>query len=339
MKRGHIKEIDRWGMIEKLMRFPEMCEEALSFRVEPPKQKISRVVLAGMGGSGIAGDLIRDWLDPSIPMETCKGYLLPNWVDGETLVVATSYSGNTEETLSCFSDAMRRDAALIGITSGGKLEEECNKFGKPLIKIPPGLPPRVALPYLFFSTVVIMKECGIVSRRDEEIRESIKTLRELREKMDPEIENNRAVVVAKKIKDTIPFIYAPPPLYGAAKRFKTQLNENSKIQAKVEFFPELCHNEIVGLGAAPKNVSFVFFRDVEESERMKVRIEFTRKLVGEKKAIELRGEGKGRLSRILSLVYFGDFVSFYLAILRGVDPTPVEEISELKTELTRLPQS
>ena len=112
-----------------------------------------------------------------------------------------------------------------------------------------------------------------------------------------------------------------------------------QIQAKVEFFPELCHNEIVGLGAAPKNVSFVFFRDVEESERMKVRIEFTRKLVGEKKAIELRGEGKGRLSRILSLVYFGDFVSFYLAILRGVDPTPVEEISELKTELTRLPQS
>jgi glucose/mannose-6-phosphate isomerase len=330
-----ISRIDRANMLGHLMRFPEMCEETLSKKVELPGLKPANIVIAGMGGSAAAGDLLRDWLSLPVPLEVCKGYELPAWVDERSLVIAVSYSGSTEETLSCFSGAIKRNAGLVAITSGGKLEEMCKASSKPCIKIPPGLPPRAALPYLFSSLVQAFKELGLARGKEEEVSEAIKLLKTMREEMAPAGEGNQAERIARGLVGTTPVIYAPIGLRGAALRLKNQLNENSKVFGKMEILPELCHNEIVGLSSAPKNLSFIFLRDIEESGRIRMRIKFMEELLSERKPTTLRARGKGGLARILSLVYTGDFISFYLAILRGVDPTPVPEITQLKDVLSR----
>lgn len=330
-----IARIDRANMLGHLMRFPEMCEETLSKKVELPRLKPANITIAGMGGSAAAGDLLRDWLSLPVPLEVCKGYELPAWVDERSLVIAISYSGNTEETLSCFSDAIKRNAELVAITSGGKLEEMCKASSKPCIKIPPGLPPRAALPYLFSSLVQVFKELGLAHGKEKEVSEAIELLKTIRDEMAPAGGSNQAEQIARAMIGTIPVIYAPTSLRGAALRLKNQLNENSKIFGKMEILPELCHNEIVGLSSAPKNLSFIFLRDVEESERIRMRIKFMEELLSKRKPITLRAKGKGRLARILSVVYTSDFISFYLAILRGIDPTPVPEITRLKDVLSR----
>jgi len=330
-----IVKVDKANMLGHLMRFPEMCEEALSAEVELPVVKPASVVVTGMGGSGIVGDILNDWLDLNVPFDVCKSYKLPAWVGEKSLVIAVSYSGNTEETLACVLEAVEKNAQLVAITSGGRLEEICKKQGKPCIKIPSGLAPRAALPYSLFSAILAFKKLGLAMDKEGEIKESIELLRTIREEMDPERENNRAENIARTINGTIPIIYAPIHLRGVAIRLKNQFNENSKIISKTEFFPELCHNEIVGLSSAPKNLSFLFLRDAEESKQMKKQIEFTEKLLGGRNSTTIWARGKGRLARILSLVYLGDFISFYLAMLREVDPTPVPEIARLKAETSR----
>jgi glucose/mannose-6-phosphate isomerase len=330
-----IAKVDKANMLELLMRFPEMCEEALSAEVELPAVKPTNVVVTGMGGSGIVGDILKDWLDLNVPFAVCKSYKLPAWVDERTLVVAVSYSGNTDETLACVSEAVEKKAQLVAITSGGKLAEICKKLGKPCIRIPSGLAPRAALPYSLFSAILAFKKLGLAADKDGEIKESIELLKKMRGEMDPKHENNQAEKIARVINGTLPVIYAPIHLEAVALRLKNQFSENSKIMSKTEFFPELCHNEIVGLNSAPKNSSFLFMRDTEENEQMKKQIEFTERLLKGKNPITMQTRGKGRLARILSLVYLGDFISFYLAILRGVDPTPVPEIERLKAEKFR----
>ena len=325
-------KVDKANMLGHLMRFPEMCEEALSIEVELPDVKPASVVVTGMGGSGIAGDILNDWLDLRVPFDVCKSYKLPTWVDEKSLVIAISYSGDTDETLTCVLEAVKKNAQLVTITSGGRLEEMCKTLGKPCIKVPPGLAPRAALPYSLFSAILAFKKLGLAMGKEGEIKESIELLRTIREEMAPERENNQAKNIARMINGTIPIIYAPIHLRGVALRLKNQFNENSKIISKAEFFPELCHNEIVGLSSAPKNLSFLFLRDAGENEQMKKQIEFTEKLLSGRNFTTIWARGKGRLARILSLVYLGDFISFYLAILRGVDPTPVPEITQLKAE-------
>lgn len=330
-----IAKVDKSNMLKDLMRFPEMCEEALSADVELPAMKPASVVVTGMGGSGIVGDILKDWLDLNVPLIVCKSYTLPAWINEKSLVVAVSYSGNTDETLACVSEVVEKNAQLVAITSGGKLSEICKKLGKPCIRIPSGLAPRAALPYSLFSAILVFRKLGLAADKDDEIKESIELLKIMREEMKPQQENNQAEKIAQVINGTIPIIYAPIHLEAVALRLKNQFSENSKIISKTEFFPELCHNEIVGLGSAPENSSFLFMRDSEENEQMKKQIEFTERLLRAKNPITMRARGKGRLARILSLVYLGDFISFYLAILRGVDPTPVPEIERLKAEKSR----
>jgi len=331
-----IDRVDRGGMLAELLRFPERCEEALSLKVKVRRGRPKGVVVAGMGGSAIAGDLLRDWLDPPFPLEVCRDYHLPRWVGKGSLVLAVSYSGNTEETLSCLSEALGRGAEVVGISSGGRLEEGCLEEGIPHVRVPGGMAPRVALPFLFFSSLNVLRGKGAVRVGRGELEEALDRLRGLRKRISPGAENNPAEEAAKRLKGTLPFIYAPRGLAGAALRLKTQLNENSKVPAKVELFPELCHNEIVALRSLPSPISFIFLRVGEEERRMGVRREFTAELLRGRRVVELEGEGRGRLARLLTLVYLGDFLSFYLAVERGVDPTPVPEIEELKRRLSQL---
>lgn len=324
-----VYESDRSNMWEKIWRFPEMCEEALSYSSGMRPFRPSGVVIAGMGGSAIPGDILRDWLDPPFPLEVCRGYHPPGWISPNCLVIAISYSGETEETLSCVRGARERGARLAGVGSGGTLQEELRDC--PFIRVPSGLPSRAAFPYLFFSTVRILEEAGIIEKR-EEIGEALGVLRSSREKLSEESRK-----LAGRLLGRLPFIYTPPRFYSVGLRMKTQLNENSKIPAKVEAFPELCHNEIVGLRGTPQNVAFLLVRDRLEEERITIRVDFLKGLLRGKEMAEIWGEGKGLLARMLSVLYFGDFLSYHLAGLRGVDPSPVEEISELKKELQRHP--
>ncbi len=324
-----MSQIDRHQMKEKILAFPDMLEKALKDPA-PSLPSASSVVVAGMGGSAIVGDVLRDWLEPPFKMEVCRGYHLPSWVSPSTLVVLISYSGMTEETLSCAREALRQGAKIVGISSGGELPKLL--LDHPCLTVPSGFPPRAAFPYLFGSAVRVLQGAGLLPKEKmTEIQEALTVLRGLRQSWD-EMAN-----IAGGMLDKMVFIYAPPGFESAALRCKTQLNENSKVSAKVESFPELCHNEIVGLRSVPNNVCFVFLRDGLEEKRIKVRIEFTKRLVSGRKVMELWSKGEGKLARLLSLIFQGDMISYHLAILRGVDPTPVDEITELKRILAETP--
>jgi glucose/mannose-6-phosphate isomerase len=292
--------------------------------------EVSGVVVAGMGGSAIAGDVIKEWLNPPFPFEVCRSYHMPRWVSRDTLVVLISYSGETEETLSCAREAKAVGAKIVGIGSGGSLARLLGD--SPFLRVPPGLPPRSAFPYLFFSTVRALKDVGLVPTQLEmEISEALELLPGVRERAE------EAKRIAVRMLNKIAFIYAPPGLTSVAFRLKTQLNENSKMPAKVDYLPELCHNEIVGIRNTPTNVCFVLLRSMREEERVSLRTDFLKSLLEGRDIIELRGEGKGRLAEMLSLIYFGDILSYHLAGIRGVDPTPVEEIAQLKKVLSAKP--
>ena len=316
-----------WGLLEN---FPRMCQEAFSVPSGLSPTRVSGVVVAGMGGSAISGDVLKEWLDPPFPFEVCRGYHLPRWVSKDTLVILISYSGETEETLSCEREARKVGALTVGIGSGGTLARAL--AGRPFLRVPAGLPSRAAFPYLFFSALRVVKDVGLIPPdREKEIGEAFRILPRVKERVE------EAKKIAARLMNKIAFIYAPPGLWSVALRFKTQLNENAKSLAKVEFLPELCHNEIVGLSNAPPDVCFVFLRSSKEEERISIRIDFLKSLLEGKEIIELRGEGEGRLGEMLSQIYFGDIISYHLAGMKGVDPTPVEEITKLKKVLSTKP--
>jgi glucose/mannose-6-phosphate isomerase len=342
-----IRAIDKSNMLGHCMKTGEYGQEALQLAKEielPKKRQHQHILIAGMGGSGIGGEILRDWLrdDLRIPMEICNDYTLPAYVNNDTLVFAISYSGNTEETLSAFVDAVRRRCAIITITSGGHLLSSSSKLELPTITIPRILPPRVALPYTFFPLPVILNRMGIVSKVQSEIEEAIQTLRKVSEENAPKIplEDNQAKRVACGLEDTIPIVYGFREYGAIAHRWKTQFNENSKVPSSYNVFPELNHNETVGWEAPEsliKNLSIILIRDHDEPPEVKYRIDMTKQHVLGKaqKILEIYATGETRLAKMFSVLQVGDLISVYLAILRKVDPTPVGMIAKVKTELTK----
>lgn len=342
-----MKRIDKSGMLSFCVETRKYCEEAvnwaeaISINYSAPKT----IVVAGMGGSAIGGELLRDWSTGKIgvPIEVCRGYSLPNYVDENTLVFVVSYSGETEETLSMFLDAIKKDCMIFCISSDGKLSNFAEKLGFPLLSIPSGIPPRAALPYLFLPQLIILDKIGLISDVDSEINESLKVLEKVVEENRPEISLNEnfSKKLASQINQTVPVIYGFTPYRSVAKRCKQQFNENSKIPARWDFFPELCHNEIEGWEAAKelaKCFSVIFIRDEGETSRIKKRINFTKELVLDRteQVFEIWSKGESRLAKMLYTVCIADFTSIYLAILRGVDPTPVKSINLLKKRVSHL---
>ena len=344
-----IRSIDSGNMVESLMKFPDACEDAVrmanGFDIPSNYANVKNVVITGMGGSAIGGDMLRDLFlsKSSVPIDVVREYELPAYVDSGTLVFVISYSGNTEETLSSFVDAVKRNCMIIGVTSGGMLEEFCEKLGVPCLKIPAKIAPRAALPYLFFVPLVILRRLGVIQMSDDEISDAMTTLHKLRDEISIEVkmEKNPAKRLASCVFGTVPVIYGASIFKAAAVRMKTQINENSKMLAKSGAFPEINHNEIVGwegLGDLARHFSVILIRDAVEDERTRVRMEVTKDLIRERrgKVFEVWSEGKSLVARLLSVVYLGDFTSFYLAILYGVNPKPVDSISKVKDRLGRL---
>lgn len=339
-----VKKIDKNGMLSFCVDAPKHYEKAAklaeTFSISYPKPQT--VIAAGMGGSAIGGELLKDWSRDtiSVPVEVCREYSLPAYADKRTLVFVVSYSGETEESLSTFLDAIRRKCMTVCISSGGKLQEFAEKLGAPHLLVPSGMAPRATLPYLFMPLPLILEKIGLVSTVRSEISEVTEVLNQVSDENSPEkrLSDNFSKALAANVCGTVPVIYGFGFYRAVAQRFKTQFNENSKSPAKWEFFSELDHNEIVGWEKAAtlgKCFSLIFIRDRSESNEMRYRIEATKELVLKErlKTFEVWSRGKSRMAKMLSVVCVGDFTSVYLAVLRGIDPTPVRTIVLLKEKL------
>jgi len=304
---------------------------------------ISNIVVCGMGGSAIGADLVRSYLADrmTMPMAVCRHYSLPNFVNSSSLVIGSSYSGNTEETLSAVQEAADIGAKVICITTGGKLADMAASGGWTAVKIPPGMSPRAALPYSFAPLLVLMSRLGIVDGCDGDLDKAIDAA-EIRVKgYAIDTAGNTAAELAENIHGRIPVIYSGPDYFDAvAVRFKGQICENSKQLAFVNVYPEYNHNELVGweiFKPFVEKLIVLTLRDTEDHPRVSARMNIVGKLFSDRgvEAVDLNSDGDSRLSRMISLIQLGDFVSVYLALLNGADPTPVKVIDHLKSELAK----
>jgi glucose/mannose-6-phosphate isomerase len=342
-----MKEVDRSNMLGDLVKTPDYCRDAIKRARQvnvPEGVNPKHIVVVGMGGSAIGGEILHDWLRDTLPtpIQVCRDYTLPAYANKDTLVFVNSYSGNTEETLTAFLAAVRRKCTVAAVTSGGQLESFCRKLRVPHTMIPSGLQPRVAIPYLFFPLPVLMEKMGIIGGIGDELEEAIQALEWAANANAPDVPTkaNRAKQLATELAGTIPVVYGFRQYGSVAQRLKAQFNENSKVPSKYEVFPELNHNETVGYEAPEsltKNLSIVLIRDPQEPPEIRDRIETTRKLVFGRanKVLEIMADGKGKLAKMFSVMCVGDFASVYLAILQNRDPTPVNIIDMVKRELTK----
>lgn len=357
-------ELDKANMIELLEEFPQKMRDALRLGEEftiPtnfPSASVSNsvpapgstrsfknIVVLGMGGSAVGGDLLSDYLADEllIPIVVIRGYDIPKFVDENSLVFAVSYSGNTEETLSALKGCLEAKARVIALTSGGKLAALAREKNFPVIKVPAGIQPRAAISYLFFPLLKALERLGLIKERSDEIEETLNILQELSKEYgaNSPIKNNLAKEVALNLYQHLPLVYGSEGLLGSvAMRWKTQINENSKWPCFWNVFPELDHNEIVGYeieNSINLQVKIVYLQDKEGSLRVEQRREITRKIIKDKVAefIVCPTRGKGKMARMFSLIFLGDLASYYLAILNQVDPSPVACIEDLKKELAK----
>ncbi len=345
-----ISEIDRSNMLGTLNQFPDQIKEAIEIAKTAKMDhfiKIDDVLITGMGGSGISGDMVtrlfRDKID--IPIVVNKEYDLPKWARKDTLAIFFSYSGNTEETLSAFKIASQKKCKIVSISSGGKLQELSEKRGVAHIKIPSGFQPRAAVAYSLFTLIVILRRTGLLKNTIEsDIEETIAITQDVIDNNKKSVveESNFSKQMARKILNTIPQIYGWGFYYPIATRWRQQLNENSKVIAREDVVSESNHNDIVGWSLNPeasKNFSCILFRDKDnESLNMSTRLNFMKSLFEDSVAniIEIHPKGKSRLAKMMYTMCLGDFLSCYLAILRNIDPTPVDIITELKQRLAEI---
>ena len=351
-----VARIDAGGMLAVIRRLGAMTLEGwrvaaelpLPWTVAAPRPALAGaarpavVVTAGMGGSGIGGDLLRALLAPtsSVPVVSVRDSRLPAFVSRHALVFVCSYSGNTTETLAVYQAARDAGAAVVVVTSGGHLAERARAAGDPVVLVPAGLQPRAALAYLLMPMLRVTARLGLAGPAEADVTEAAALLDRLADQWGPAIPTaeNPAKQLAARLQGLVPVVYASSPgTAPVAYRWKTQFNENAKVFAAWNVFPELSHNETVGWTGAPGAAGrfVVILRDRDDEPLVAAQVEATRALaLGRAHGVEeVSSQGQGRLARLLSLVLFGDLVSTYLAILSGVDPTPVEIITAVKRRL------
>jgi glucose/mannose-6-phosphate isomerase len=344
-----IRAIDPSNMYNRIFDLPEQMAEALEigrrWHVEAQDfRDVKNIVIVGMGGSAIGGDLVRSFLYSKLltPIQICRHYALPEYVDDETLVIASSYSGNTEETLAAVNDALNRKSMLAAMSTGGLLEDLAKLNDIPIALLPPGLQPRAALGYAFVPLLVFFEKIGLIKNVAEEIGEVVTRLKEFRANFieDLPTKQNLAKQLAAKIHGKIPIIYTGPTLTDAVGlRWKGQICENSKILAFVNQFAEFNHNELVGWSEPVKkhveHLVVLILRDADDHPQIRRRMNIIREIIENQKVevIDVHSKGERPLQRMFSLIQLGDFVSYYLATLNEVDPSPVKVIESLKNQL------
>ncbi len=320
--------------LDLVRSMPEQIEAAAAIQLPSLKSmSFDKIVIAGMGGSSIAGQLLKTYLyNTNIPVYVSRNYRLPEFVDNNTLVFIISYSGNTEETLEAVKVAYRKGTHTIGITSGGRLLESFRTHKVPTIQIPAGMQPRASIAYQFIPMLRVLAAISAIPDVSMEIEKTIAALK------NPQFDE-RAKSLAQKLMAKVPLLYASERFYPVAYRWKTQFNENSKIHAFASELPELNHNEIVGFTYPNADYYVIVLEDQDDHRRIKSRMQLTRKHTGQKDvpSTHIALKGDTTLSRMFSAIYRGDLTTVHLALLNNIDPEAVEAIDSFKGELAKIP--
>lgn len=322
-----------------IANFPDNMLESIEIAMKHPFEveasNIHNVVVAGLGGSGIGarvvGDIFRDKL--CVPFEVVNDYTLPAYVSKNSLVICCSYSGNTEETLAVFEEAGNRGAQRVVISSGGMITEKAKAEEVPLMQIPGGQPPRTSFGYNSVQQFFALHYCGLLN---DEFIDPLRTAAQLLKEEQKDI-MKRAEEIAHKIKGLQPVIYAPASYEGAAIRLRQQFNENAKMLTWHHVFPEMNHNELVGWAGASDNLAVLVFWAEDVSERIQERIRLSLDIIREHTPhiIDMPARGLERIAHTYSLIHLGDWISYYTALHRRVDPVEIDVIDRLKEELAK----
>ncbi|MFD2171706.1 bifunctional phosphoglucose/phosphomannose isomerase [Tumebacillus lipolyticus] len=354
MKRINLDDVsqlqahDAADMLGAIYKLPEQMELALDLMkrtaVSLDRSRVKTILITGLGGSAVGGDLLRTYVGDTcpVPILVNRGYTMPSYVGDDTWVIAISYSGNTEETLSAYEEAKARGAQLTAITSGGELAERARRDGVPLVSVPSGLQPRAAVGHLFVPLLSLVQKSGLVAERVEEMEETLQLLRDMRDELAPTAQtaHNLAKQIALRLHGKIPLIHSSTGLTEAiAYRWKTQINENAQTLAFAHSYPELNHNEIVGFDVPSElieRVEVIALSSTFDHPRVQKRISITMsEVLADARCgrSQLAARGESALAQMFSLLLIGDYASAYLAVLYGLDPTPVVKIEQLKKRL------
>ncbi len=340
------RQLDPSGMLGHLRQFPEQCQRAwhnaTDFGFPRDYVKVEKVVIAGMGGSAIGGDLVRRiaMIENTLPVWVHRDYGLPPFVDRNTLVIFSSYSGNTEETLSCFSDSLRTQAKKMVLTTGGKLKALAEKERIPVLTIDYEAPPRAAFPHSFVSLLGIFHSLRFLQDKSADMTESLGVMKRIEDSVSEKtpLDSNLAKQLAADLFGRLAVIYGAGQLTEVAQRWKTQINENSKAWAFYEAFPELNHNAVVGYqlpAETRQRAMALLLHSASLHPRVSIRYQVTSEILTKAgvKHKTVEAIGKSPLAQMIGLVLLGDYVSFYLAMLNRTDPIPVPTIDHLKSRL------
>jgi len=342
------RQYDQEDMLSRLHEMPQLCEQAWQlakrFNLPPGYADVDKVVILGMGGSAIGGDLVSSLAiaEARLPVLIRRDYDLPAFVDGKTLVIASSYSGTTEETIASFEKALETAARKLLITTGGRLKTMAEERNIPVFHFDYSAQPRAALPFSLMPILCWLQKLNFIRDRSADVTETVRVLQELSRGINEDVPQSRnpAKQLAGRLYRHLPVIYGAGIVSEVAHRWKTQLNENSKAWAFYEAFPELNHNAVVGYqfpAELASKVTVVLLRSSHLAERIQLRYQVTCQLLEQAK-IDYQivdGAGDSPLSQMMSLVLFGDYVSCYLAMLYRIDPSPVKAIDYLKEQLAQ----
>jgi glucose/mannose-6-phosphate isomerase len=340
---GLFERADPHRARDVLAEFPAQCRAALALSATPALSiaRPTLVVLAGMGGSAAGAELIAGCAAANldVPIIVHRGYGLPAVASKRTLVVASSYSGNTEEVLSAAETALEREVPIVMLTAGGRLAALATGHGLPRVKLPDGLMPRMALGYLFFPALRILAHAGLAIASDAEIAEALEVVTALAAELAPArpTAQNEAKRLALAIGARLPAFYGGPSTGGVAYRWKTEVEENAKRLAIAGALPEINHNELEAWRApAAAGMHAVFLRDRDEPSGIAKRFAILRELISAAAGgvSECRARGAGRPARLLGLAYLGAWTSYYLAVGRDTDPWPIPVLDEMKRRLS-----
>ncbi len=327
-------------MMDKLIAaFPAQLKEAVEIgekiKLTEAVKPIHNIVVVGMGGSGIGADFAIEFSADyrKVPMMTCKGYTLPAFVNENSLVICSSFSGNTEETLAGFDAALAQGAKIICVAAGGKLIESAQKLGLDYVLLPAaGSPPRACLGYSLLQQLYILNFYGFLENsRIDELKSAISLIESEQEHLKMKAER-----IAKFLVGKFPVIYSTDRMGAVAVRLRQQLNENAKILCSHHLIPEMNHNELVGWRKQPGNFAVILFRTKDDHVQNQARIEINKEIIGHytDTLIEVFAKGDSLIEQSLYAVHLGDWLSWELSLLREVDATEVKVIDFLKSELT-----
>ncbi len=331
-------------MNELISSFPKQLEDAYSnfqklslSSFSEKNRKITNIVVVGLGGSGIGGNLVQTITRSllKVPSQVCKTYNLPSYIDENTLLIASSFSGNTEETLASLEEAQRKGAYIACLTSGGKVQEIAHEKGFDLVPLKSlAACPRAHLPYSAISLLLLLHHYGLIEIDfEKEIKEIVASLNNDKEKIKVE-----AKILATPLKNKFPILYADAILEPMLIRFQQQINENAKQLCHVAVFPEMNHNELVGWHLPEEILSkthILLFHSDYDHERVSKRMEICEGIFNKHTTAitHIKAKGNSFLEQVFYLIYLTDWVSYYLAEENGVDPFPVEVINYLKSSL------